>query len=1058
MFKKNTLATAVRVALMLSAATMMHGCVGDGDETTTNNTKVGGTYASVTAPKGTVMGVVQDTNGNPLVGATVYLGAKKTTTNAGGQYQFNDVAVVSTTSLDGVQTQAIQISIIPPAPAAGQAGYLGATVTVTPQAQIDEQGNSTATTGDQTANQVTTFISGYSASAGTAVLPKLDATVQGTLRDAATGELITNHSIALDMVAVNGVNQEQQQNGVTTSYATIPFATVSGADGNFTLTGVPNDSDLRFVVGGYSVTAVDANSSLAGKGVTTDDEVDEIVVGNVRAQLITALDDIDPYVISVDGLAANNMFAKDVDGTTGVTINFSEVMTGAGTDVAMYVRDTTNNVYVPVVGGVGTIAADGKSVTFTTSEPFQSGANLKIYIAQGDLHDLAGNLITDVPAGITDPFTYDVDQDASAVGTVYLRLDMQAWGNTNTNALAVTNTAQEETDAFGLQDDMAAVQSLNPAFNDVWDADAATNVFQQMNSADNDDNVSGSDAAERLSALASAIAGQAVVVDTDNAQVTFTSSGASYYTFVVTRLNAPHSVSLDIVTPNMETDGTTDADGNLKYFVTEEGQVAIVLGDVNPGDMLTITPYDDFGFSGTAVAVTLQDNVEPTTVLQNSYGLGTLDSGISSDFGNGGELTQPGGITNGTPYLNITMGLLDNINTSGANLPLGDDVLQDELLDYNTVDAASGLPYITTPGVYDATAYAAFASHLSRTIGIAFSEDIVLTGTAPSYNGTAGLLGGWTAHNDVFVTDNGSTVNADLVNVDVANIMTLANTDHDKVIDLSNVVTDAAATPNVGSNAKVIVRDLMPPMVTSGVYQGDRLTLTFNESIAPKVGDTLLISNANGSVTYPITLSQTTVSAFNAQADKTTLRILDEDWGGDINWAATFNVGTYDEGAITSATHGIVVYSNIEDLQGNDMATVNAGVAPVNFAFYNAVGLMALESETPAGFVTTNVAGVFTVTYKSNHAIDLVASFGAASATQLSASEITASFPATLAAATIVNSSATYGVLSADGKTLTLNISFTGNLTSGDKFGVNVGMTSDYDGNQTLTTNGITAP
>ncbi len=1075
MFKKNTLATAVRVALMLSAATLMHGCVGDGDETTNNTSKVGGTFSVVNAPKGTVMGVVQDTNGNPIVGATVYLGAKKQTTNAGGQYQFNDVAVVSTTSLDGVATQAIQISIIPPA------GYLGATVTVTPQAQIDGMSDD-ADGGDATANQVTTFISGYTASAGTAVLPKLDATVQGTLRNNDTGEIIASHDVALDMVSVNSVAQEQQQNGVTTSYATIPYVTQSGADGNFTLTGVPNDSDLRFVVGGYSVVTVDANSSLSGVGVSTDDEVDEIVVGNVRASLITALDDIDPYVINVGHIAANNMLERDIDGTTGVTVYFSEVMAdSADGSYEVVVYDDTNKKYV-LVSNV-TMAADHKSLTFTTSAPFESGAVLKVSIARGDLKDIAANNI-DIGGSHPDKFGYD-SVVASAIGTSYLRLELQAWGDTNINAPAVDTAAQQAVDTFGI-DDVPEIQALNPAFNDVWDNDSSLVTIQQLNSADDDDGDLFSDAGTRLSALMTALNGGTTIdVQADNAQVTFTSTGATYYTFVGTRLNAPISLGVAILTPNMIDSGAVDADGNIKYVVTEEGQVAMVLTGVNPGDVMTITPYDDFDNAGTPFDVAFVDNVEPTTVLQNSYGLGS-NSGADIDYGDGGELSHLASQQDGTPYLNVTMGLLDNINEGATDLGAPND-LNDELTKYNSADATTTLPYLDIDNLYDARAYTSFSSgtNLSRTIGVAFSEDIVLTGT-PTFNGTT-QLSNYAAHNDVNKNDASGITNADLVDVDVANVIALATTDHDKVINFSNVVADSAGNP--GTVAKVQVRDVMPPMLVSAVYGGKQVTLTFNEDIAPKVGDKLYFMKstfqpgntahyqANGQpqgiyVAEEINLSQATINGFNlvTHTNKKELVILMQDWLGDLLWddqnAATsdgaFELTAYVEPSTsTDRPHGIFHYWNVADVQGNKMTPIsnsvagfNAGVVPVAFAMYNELDRLSFNNPTSTATTTGATSTDFTVSYTANHMIDLDASLSSPTGTyltSLSGTQVDDLFSIVDDSSTdlgTINTTLSSASLSADGKTLTVHFVLTTALTNVDNIVMSKQLVSDYDKTQ----------
>ncbi len=119
-----------------------------GDPSTTNvegstsTATTGPGFDRVSDPTGSVTGLVQDTNGNPIEGASVYLAGQMASTDAGGVYFFQSVPAVLTTGMDdglgGAPAGVLLVSIVPPS------SYLGATVTVTPFAQIDGSPNDSA--------------------------------------------------------------------------------------------------------------------------------------------------------------------------------------------------------------------------------------------------------------------------------------------------------------------------------------------------------------------------------------------------------------------------------------------------------------------------------------------------------------------------------------------------------------------------------------------------------------------------------------------------------------------------------------------------------------------------------------------------------------------------------------------------------------------------------------------------------------------------------------------------------------------------------------------------
>ena len=125
-YKKAKLATAIA---LVSSTTLLTGCLVDGNKansvtTSTTTAAIGSNGVATTAPKGSVQGIVQDTNGNPIAGATVHIGNRTTTTSSGGTYQLDNVAVsgIEIANDDDYFGGSIRIVILPPA------GYLGAVV------------------------------------------------------------------------------------------------------------------------------------------------------------------------------------------------------------------------------------------------------------------------------------------------------------------------------------------------------------------------------------------------------------------------------------------------------------------------------------------------------------------------------------------------------------------------------------------------------------------------------------------------------------------------------------------------------------------------------------------------------------------------------------------------------------------------------------------------------------------------------------------------------------------------------------------------------------------
>src|SRR5690554_6544729 len=145
LFQKTRLATAIA---LISSSALMSGCnLVDGDSSHSTSTSVQQESDRIVisqqqAQKAQIVGVVQDTNGNPVAGATVSIGIATVKTNANGVYYLKDIPVTGLLEVVGDANTAtpLEISIVPAN--TGDKKYLTATVSVTPNANtiIQTQG------------------------------------------------------------------------------------------------------------------------------------------------------------------------------------------------------------------------------------------------------------------------------------------------------------------------------------------------------------------------------------------------------------------------------------------------------------------------------------------------------------------------------------------------------------------------------------------------------------------------------------------------------------------------------------------------------------------------------------------------------------------------------------------------------------------------------------------------------------------------------------------------------------------------------------------------------
>lgn len=1131
MFRKTKLSSAVAVTLAASVSmTMLTGLTGCKLLDSGGSAITSGSTTQITNPIGTVVGNVQDTNGNPLSGVTVSVAGETTTTDAAGNYRFIDLGVTNAEGADGDTNQPYLLVTV-----SAPAGYLGASVSVAPEAIFDGTNANTVLQ-----NGTTVFVDGFIASAGTAVLPALTSTVTGILRNNLTEEPIANATISLDMEEVldSGTGQEVSQDGISTGYQTLAYTTTTGADGSFTLANVPNDSYLQVNVlidasTGATVNAVSFNSN-GGDWVRTDDENISTDVGNILVTPNPKIDDVAPFVTQIEGLqdqfysggVNRGVFNDDLDGTQGIVIWFSEAMAVTEVDAnSVLVYDLTVGAYVTVT--TATMATDGMSMAITTAAAIPAGSMVDINFLRADFQDLSGNLISDITGtGELDDVGVDLNMPSQiAQGDDIYRLQVRIFQQINSLASAVTQT-QLATDDTGTDDD-ESLQASNVSFNDVWD-DAMG--FSQLNSADEDAMLGGvtpSDAEVRLNELANALnAGSTVTADVT--RVRFTPVDASRYEIKVldedginlldyqgtsTPLAGTPVITLDTnpddVTDNLNGNGTssvfelTDIDGSTSVL-------ELVIENVKPGYSVEVTPYDDLNYSGSLNVLTLLDNVEPTTVIQDSYGVTPDNSGVvtSVSFGDGGELSNTGSATVGTPYLNVTPQLIDNLDADGdivldpgTGSNADDDSYAEELYARNTEVTPNTNPrtnYLDAiANTYDATGYTAMAADLARTIGVAMSEDVASLGT-PTYTGAA-AVSNYTILNDVNIAD-GSDLDgtagvdpvhlvwADLVTFDVTDVLALA-ADDGATMGFAGMTDNAGNVAGTGTNANanVIIRDAMPPMVTQADYDGQSVTITFNERVVPVVNDVITIG-AN-----TITLTPAMVATHEAKTAGTqnvlTVALDDPSDDGTIaDLGTTFNgsyaditlmglAQNYTESAYAGgdALHVSLNTSEISDVNGNDWDAgdgkdESAGITTPVFAAHSSVAAaFTVNTSAPTAFTaeTAVIGDQITFTVIFSHAVDMrqlctpaQSATGIVTTTNLDTQAVFDCFildvngggQAIDVTATGTGASSTFATYS--GTTLTVRVVTTvdlGTTTNDDSFSAVLNATSDYNGADTDT-------
>lgn len=1050
-FYKTKVALAVVLSLGLAACGDS-----DGDANTSNNSSqtdsTQNTVGNQDELSGTVQGVVVDSNANPLEGVKVYLGADETVTNAGGQYVFTNVAV---TNVNGVNnegdesdddvTQTLVVTI------AGTDAFLGALVTVTPEAQVNNtggQGDADEDNGSNSQVTIQTFVDGFTAQAGTAVLPTLNAGAYGYIRHCETGQPLVDAAdlLSFDFVSLSAdVSTSVSGNGTQLTNAEDTHTVSSDADGMFTLTGLAANSTYTAsakkgwaITSGLGAPSVSTNTTVTtavygGVGDTTTDVTTSLVSGNTTTTTRTIVfsDDsadlatttvivttstsgvistnsegsseflntievcpvefvdadvtVAPWIKSIDGQIGNSeitansvVYAALNQGVVNdFVVNFSEEMAATFdlTEARVKVIAPGTSLSVTIDDATVTLAADGESATVTFVTDLAEGSKVDVWFPHWTALDANDDLFLVDNSAIG----YDSIGVTTTTKAVYSHAFFCTFNKPLNTASVVLGPQifDADTTEDGNLTDLAGYST---AFQDnVVDAATAPGAITQLNDGD-------SLTSARLTALATARNANVanVTIDQDYAVVAFDGSNAASLVWEsTTGTTTTTIIPAPVVAPVVATPGYT--------IVTKaNGDTELHISIAKHSDVITATPVNGFGdvVATGAMTVTLVDAVAPTTVVQQGYEItstGAPFAGLNvvsgttanASFGSGGEISAPGttATANGEPIIYIQprhlAGVVGTTTTAARETEFDTLVVgmngrlsSAELAAYATPALAQAAVsrYATAGGVqspiYDATAFDAWEA-TTATIGVAFSENVTLTTTAPAYSGTASLVGGFAVNNDVAVTIDNTASLVDLVTFDTTDVVALSL---DAGADLGFVgsVTDSRDNAST-ANAQVFVQDAFPPMVTDAVWNGETLVLTFNETpvIPSPAANINIIDPTNVAAAYPISVGST-----NAAVTGNVMTItLTGTENVDVN--SRFVSGTageflYDDDAdANEEQHAVLDWDVIEDETGNSWSDFNSTLAPTSLGLEGTPSVTRRWEVVAPRFLAVDSVGAF---------------------------------------------------------------------------------------------------
>ncbi|WP_159821370.1 beta strand repeat-containing protein [Colwellia sp. 20A7] len=1048
-FYKTKVALAVVLSLGLAACGDS-----DGDANTATSESVvednGGNTVEQAQGSGTVQGTVQDTNGLPVLGATVSIAGQSMVTDASGYYHFTNVPVAGVDGSNSAnENQGAYLVTI-----TGPDGYASATVSVTSQnIQIDSGNN--GSNGENTTNngEQITWFDGFLAQADTANLPMFSAQVTGVLRNCKTGAALpAGVTVALDFwkITTTGTNAGSNVNvGVPT------FTTTTGAGGVFSFDALPTDSDLTLAVEGYTSVANDDTAiEFEQGGVSTTAEGIVNNLGDTNVCIITSNDDVNPYITNVTGYIEET---KTSGGQTwgvlnrGVnqtfTIWFNEAVDADRFNTDDVLATLGEDSYLTI--DTATLSDDATSLTVVLTEALDEGDKVAFFIPKADATDVAGNFFSITANDNLDPeIEFDDFTTANSGKASYLRVNLCIFIEPTTGGSG-TGT-QIVDDKSGEDGDSALLAAYSNAFVDSRE-DNNDSVIQQINGADSAERLSvfraiqGS-VARTSSTDVATLAGTTITLsDTPAAIASYTVNGTVTAVTSVSGnvLTVPGYLAGDVLTVTyipatyvdtstriaIEFDGSATATSGSDSVASTSNNPTLDVDNVSHNSQVTINYTDDLDVTTKTEKVTVTDQAKPTTVIQDDYDLhgynntGTYTATVSTSgqaqYGNGGETSNPGvSDIPGNPTIYIQPRHLAQKGTSNVAPARGTEFdelvadMSDRLGSGETPSAAAGNESTLsvfapndatlTAALYDAEAIESWT--VGQDIGVAFSEEIALATGAPIYTGTAAYINGYTAENSVtsdvdgnanvlLANNNTVAVEADLVIFNATDVVGLANDDHGSILAFTDAVADIRGNvADADTNAQVVLLDAMPPMVTSALWNGTQLIVTFNEAITlSSTASNLTVYSPEDSTAGPGSVGVTTTNGTLTDNGTTLTVDLSSTEAGTISTLfanGNDNEFLYEDNSAATGeeNHAVLAWDGISDTNSNKWETFNyTTVTPENrydvraprFLMVNGVGTFTYSVAT-TGYEDVNNAGAladadgnvtFAITF--THPIDL---------------------------------------------------------------------------------------
>lgn len=385
-------------------------------------TSPGDDSVEVNILEGTISGTLLDSNGAPIVGASVEYDEPddgkaqiSTLTDDTGAFALTDVGIVAASGPDGNDANGpILLTVTPPA----GPETLGAVISLSPAAQA----------GAAAQNEL--FGDGYNIDAGDIRIPRLDKVIQGTARNAATGAPVPEVQIALSFLDIQF--DPQLQSGVSVEYRSdTNLIAKTGSDGAFSFDAAANDSCLQMLIAGLSIDSISGSAADCQLGtpdtrdpdalyLATATDPDLVNLGSVFVSGFVNSDNVAPVVASIPGvLDASVSPAPLQSGVTGAApsglqLRFSEPMQDviAAGDVAVTYGAGEQQVTATVRSATLT---DNTLLTIILSAALPQGETVSVHLLRESFLDLAGNTI-----GLSSAIAYDTLTSNNQILTLQL--------------------------------------------------------------------------------------------------------------------------------------------------------------------------------------------------------------------------------------------------------------------------------------------------------------------------------------------------------------------------------------------------------------------------------------------------------------------------------------------------------------------------------------------------------------------------------------------------------------------------------------------------------------